>query len=113
MRLPWTTGSSSFDEDLGRKVLALARENPNTEKDLEQSLELRGATHAIIESLPKRVRKKLTHQHKVDIASVIVLQRAAATQVAYEDCGLTFQPETPVDEYAIPDRPDTGRAEEA
>lgn len=103
MRLPWTTGTRSFDEDLGLDVLDIARENPYTENDLKHNLELRGAVYAIIESLPRKVRKHIAYQHKVDIASVIILQRAAATEAAYKALsgGMEYQEE--VSEYTIPD----------
>lgn len=112
MRFPWTSGHRSFDENLGLDVLDLARGNPNTEKDLQTNLELRGAVYAIIGSLPKRVQRRITYDNKVDIASVVILQRAASYQAALKDCGVTIEPEETVDEHATDTGTDTGGAEE-
>lgn len=77
----WTNGTKDERDDYkSKQILEIARNEFELEAQtaLFVNPEIRSATYAIIEALPAKLRKKVTNGAFVDIASIILLQRAAA-----------------------------------
>lgn len=77
----WTNGPKDERDDYkSKQILEIARNEFELEAHtaLFINQEIRSATYAIIEALPIKIRKKVTDGAFVDIASIILLQRAAA-----------------------------------
>lgn len=86
------TKSINFDEDYGRRLLDFTRQDPAVAESLEGSLELRGCVHAIIAALPGDI--ELDYQHYLDIASVLLYQRAEGYRqatVGFESTALHYE----------------------
>lgn len=75
-QLHWANGS----DPRAVQVLAIAREQ--FELDAQEALfnsdEILSATYAVLEALPPKARKRVTDASFVDIAALILLQRAQA-----------------------------------
>lgn len=75
----WMIGSDPFDIAIAEDVLAIAREQfgEDAEEALFNNPEIYSATFAVVQALPKRLRNKVTDEAFRDIASILLLQRAA------------------------------------
>jgi len=76
----WTNGAKTeLDQSRAYQLLTIARNEfeLDAQTDLFKDGELRSATYAIIEALPKKYRKKIPNGSFVDIASIILLQKAS------------------------------------
>lgn len=76
----WTTGNNWIDLEMADELLKIAKDDfyEDAEIGLLNDEELRVAVYAIIEALPKRLRKKVTDEAFFDIACVLVMQRAVS-----------------------------------
>ena len=75
----WTNGSSSLNTAISEDVLNIARSQfgEDAEIALFNNEEIRTATYAVVQALPARLQKKVTDEAFLDIAAILLLQRAS------------------------------------
>lgn len=75
----WISGSRYIDIAMSEDVLNIARTEflEDAEIALFNNEEIRIGTYAIIQALPVRLRKKVTDVVFLEIASILILQRAS------------------------------------
>lgn len=99
----WMNGASesnAISRLKARRVLSIAQTEFETDalEALLDDEEIKVATYAIVEALPKRLRAKVTDIAFLDIASIILLQRA---QAQYE-IGVATGAQTDQAQYETP-----------
>lgn len=75
----WTTGGSPFTEAVAEGVLSIAQSQfrEDAEIALFNNEEVRTAVYAVVKALPVRLQKKVTDEAFLDIAAILLLQRAS------------------------------------
>lgn len=95
-QLTWMNGAKTdTDQARATRLLNIARDEfeLDAQADLFKDGELRSATYAVIEALPAKYRKKIPNGSFVDIASIILLQRASEGYQIGLEAGRLPQPE--------------------